>query len=609
MAALVALTASICAQEAPPANNESQDFFPEGTFWMNADYQLRLENFHNKIVLLVVSDESCVECGYYLDALHRNLQQMPSVQIIELMVGSTTSPISRNHLLHYIQRQGWTHPIGIAPDLLGFVNAKVTEVPFFALYEKGSKPSVTGLREEGFKNVMQRLEEMRTDPELMRSYATYQLQPPLNNDWWANPVVEDPTYIAISESNEGIFVNDAAHKRILAFDDDGMCTVAIGGSNDFREGNLYNARLNHPSGMLNANGNLYIADTYNNRIRKFDLASQSMSTIAGNGGITYTRSKSLEGTFGAIGLPMDIVQWGTSLYVVSGATNQVFEFDPSDGTGAVFSNLPEKMKGHVRVHPVNLAAGTKFLFVVMSDGEILQIDRKGNTQRLSKKETKLFSSVCEWKGGLVAYAPLDKKLYFREKEKWHAMDNTNANEANKGLLPLSYVSDMNVYNGDLLISDTENHLLREMGSVDDKMLKNFWFKLSPELIGYESATAAGETVLMDHIKISAAKTTVKVKLDLQGYQIVNEGQNEASLVEVGTAGVMKSETITSDEIMFTISDFGGYDVYMEVYLTLQHPENPGVFVVKRAYLDIAADKVEEAPSVQEITYRPNLLPH
>src|SRR5207247_9555805 len=65
-----------------------------------------------------------------------------------------------------------------------------------------------------------------------------------------------------------------------------ISTVAGNGSPSFAgdDGAATSASLNSPSGVaLDASGNLYIADNFNNRIRKVDAASGIITTVAGNG--------------------------------------------------------------------------------------------------------------------------------------------------------------------------------------------------------------------------------------------------------------------------------------------------------------------------------------
>jgi hypothetical protein len=51
------------------------------------------------------------------------------------------------------------------------------------------------------------------------------------------------------------------------------------------------------------------------------------------------------------------------------------------------------------------------------------------------------------------------------------------------------------------------------------------------------------------------------------------------------------------------------DIYLEIYMTLEHPENKGLFLIKRAYLDIPIARQPGAETVQEQIYKPNLLPY
>src|SRR5439155_302851 len=59
-------------------------------------------------------------------------------------------------------------------------------------------------------------------------------------------------------------------------------TVAGGGAGDGGAATI--ANLNGPASVaVDSSGNLYIADTYNHRIRKVDAASGIITTVAGNG--------------------------------------------------------------------------------------------------------------------------------------------------------------------------------------------------------------------------------------------------------------------------------------------------------------------------------------
>jgi sugar lactone lactonase YvrE len=84
-----------------------------------------------------------------------------------------------------------------------------------------------------------------------------------------------------------IFIADTSNNRIRKVDTGGtITTVAGNGSFGFSGdgGSAINASLADPDGVaLDSAGNLFIADTSNQRIRKVDHATQNITTVAGNG--------------------------------------------------------------------------------------------------------------------------------------------------------------------------------------------------------------------------------------------------------------------------------------------------------------------------------------
>jgi len=50
-----------------------------------------------------------------------------------------------------------------------------------------------------------------------------------------------------------------------------------------RDGDAETARLQHPLGVCAAFGAVWVADSYNNKVRRIDITSGNVSTFAGNG--------------------------------------------------------------------------------------------------------------------------------------------------------------------------------------------------------------------------------------------------------------------------------------------------------------------------------------
>lgn len=589
---------------------QTEDEFPEKAIWLNIDHKLVMDNLREKIAIVVVSDERCTECGYYLRMLESMTVKLPATQLLEVMVADTTNPLSRKHLVNYIQRNGYMHPITVFPDLKGFKNLNVQSAPYFILYEKGVR-TITQGGHEGYVAVAKRVNELNEQGEVFKTCLNHQFRSHIEPGSFANPVVETPTYIAFEEGGEHIYLNDAAHNRMLEFDASGTITHLIGTTlPGYFDQNVFTSQFNRPHGMVHANGNLYIADTYNNRIRVIDMTSEQVSSLVGSGYITWKKVKSIDARFEPLGLPTDVAVLGNMLYVLSASTNQLFEVDMKDGAARLVCDFPEDFNGLLRNCPVNMNAGSSVLYVTMADGKAFKVDRKGKISEIKKGTPFRFVSVCEWKNGIAGITRDGRVVYLEENKEWKVVGEHEAEGKVKNDIRLAGATDAMVKDGDLYVVDSDNHLVRMIGSPSDKLMKNFWFRPNQELVGFDAAHTNGDIMLLDSLYLGSNPVELHVLLDLEGYKIVPAGQNE--LLPMDVSGKMKvdSETIRKEEFTITVQpDYTEPDLYLEVYLTLEHPENKGLFLIKRAYLDIPIAKQQGAETLQEQIVKPNLLPY
>ena len=113
----------------------------------------------------------------------------------------------------------------------------------------------------------------------------------------------DPFGVAIAADGT-IYVADAGESnRIRKISPDGTVTTLAGGSEGFADGAGASASFNTPSALaLGPDGNLYVADTGNNRIRKI-TPDGKVSTVAGNGTAGYVDGPAATAQFnGPVGL-------------------------------------------------------------------------------------------------------------------------------------------------------------------------------------------------------------------------------------------------------------------------------------------------------------------
>lgn len=138
----------------------------------------------------------------------------------------------------------------------------------------------------------------------------------------------DPFGVAVAKDGT-IYVADAGESnRIRKISPDGNVTTLAGGSEGFADGVGPAASFNTPSALaLGPDGNLYVADTGNNRIRKITPEGQ-VTTVAGDGTAGYVDGPAAKAQFnGPIGLT---VSEGGDIYVAD-TYNDVIRMITAEG--------------------------------------------------------------------------------------------------------------------------------------------------------------------------------------------------------------------------------------------------------------------------------------
>ncbi|MBT1695413.1 IPT/TIG domain-containing protein [Fulvivirgaceae bacterium PWU4] len=97
-----------------------------------------------------------------------------------------------------------------------------------------------------------------------------------------------PLDVAV-DGNGVLYVADNNNHRIRKISPEGVVSTLAGGTAGFKDGDLATALFRNPSGLtVGPDGNVYIADRLNHRIRKIDITSGQVTTVAG-AGTTGTR--------------------------------------------------------------------------------------------------------------------------------------------------------------------------------------------------------------------------------------------------------------------------------------------------------------------------------
>ena len=109
-----------------------------------------------------------------------------------------------------------------------------------------------------------------------------------------NTPLRFPGKVLADAAGGRLFVADSNHHRIVVVDLSGKVLDVIGsGASGRADGEFNSCSFNHPQGMVLVGDDLYVADTENHLLRKVDLRTQRVTTIAGTGeqGDNWPRSE------------------------------------------------------------------------------------------------------------------------------------------------------------------------------------------------------------------------------------------------------------------------------------------------------------------------------
>ncbi len=295
--------------------------------WLNTDRSYTLKDFRGKIVLLDFWTFGCINCQHIIPDLRR-LEQEYARELVVIGVHSAKfqSEKTAQNIRKAILKFGIEHPVVNDADYQVWQAYGVRAWPTVALVSPDGK--VVGQRSgEGVYDAVKPLID-----ELIGQYGGK-----INREVMAFGLEKDkekntsplrfPSKMVADEAGN-VWFADSGNNRVVKIAPDGKVLETIGkAGGGFTDGDFAAAAFYEPHGLALKGDLLYIADTKNNAIRVADLKGRHVRTVAGNGKMGYYFMGDQWGVNVLPNSPWDLQLAGDHLYIANAGNHQVLRMD------------------------------------------------------------------------------------------------------------------------------------------------------------------------------------------------------------------------------------------------------------------------------------------
>lgn len=374
--------------QAPPANVPENPFpgrspapsLEGGVGWLNASGPIDLKDLRGKVVLIDFWTYCCINCIHVLPDLEY-LEQKFDEELVVIGVHSAKFENEKETeaIRDAIMRYEIAHPVINDANMIVWRKFGARSWPTLVVIDPEGNYCgyVAG---EGNRELLD---------EVVSKLVTYHEakgtldRTPLHFDlerYSAEPTpLRYPGKLLADERRNRLFVADTGHNRIVVSTLDGSLVETIGsGAIGRKDGSFAEAQFDHPQGLALEGEILYVADTENHLIRKIDLASKTVSTLAGTGEQARFREKG--GPVGTTNLnsPWDLLVHDGVLYIAMAGPHQIWSHRLGSDVVEVFagSGREDVIDGpHAQsalAQPSGLASDGEALYVCDSEGSAIR---------------------------------------------------------------------------------------------------------------------------------------------------------------------------------------------------------------------------------------------
>lgn len=352
-----------------------------GSGWLNTDKPLSLAALKGKVVLLDFWTYGCINCIHIIPDLKR-LEAKYANQLVVIGVHSAKFKNEKEteNIRRIILRYEIEHPVYNDSEFAVWQSYRVGAWPTQVLIDPAGY--IVGVAKgEGNYDIIDQaigtlLDEFRKRGELNEEPLKLVLERAKVGDLplaFPGKVLADPP-------SDQLFIADSNHNRIVVARLDGALVETIGaGQAGAADGAFDQATFYRPQGLALDGDYLYVADTENHLIRRVNLKTRTVETIAGTGkqSLEYP-PKGGPGRSTALSSPWDLQINGRTLYIAMAGPHQIWKLDLDTNEASVFagSGKEARLDGSLLrsgfAQPSGLASNDNTLYVADSESNIIR---------------------------------------------------------------------------------------------------------------------------------------------------------------------------------------------------------------------------------------------
>ncbi|GGZ12638.1 thioredoxin-like domain-containing protein [Streptomyces poonensis] len=305
--------------------------------WLNTGgEQYTLADLRGRVVVLDFWTFCCINCLHVLDEL-RELEEKHRDTVVIIGVHSPKFVHEAEHqaVVDAVERYDVEHPVLDDPELATWKQYAVRAWPTLVVIDPEGYV-VAQHAGEGHAHAIEKLvEELEAEHEakgtLRRGDGPYVAPEP-------EPTVLRFPGKALALPGGSFLVSDTTRHQLVELDADGETVLRrIGsGTRGFADGTAESAGFSEPQGLaLLDDGAVVVADTVNHALRRLDLETGYVTTLAGTGRQWWQGSPT-SGPAREVDLssPWDVAVFGGRVWIAMAGVHQLWAYDPAgDGEG------------------------------------------------------------------------------------------------------------------------------------------------------------------------------------------------------------------------------------------------------------------------------------